>query len=91
MTGGGRRETFVFKAHPGDETITDFNPTGPGHDVISLPAGEFASIAQIFHDAMQQSGANITLGPHSAITLDNVSADTLTHSDFNLRSSPHSS
>jgi hypothetical protein len=93
MTGGGDAETFVFKAHPGDETITDFNPTGPGHDVISLPAGEFASIAQIFHDAMQQSGADtvIALGPHSSITLDNVSADSLTHSDFNLRGSPHSS
>jgi hypothetical protein len=87
MTGGGARETFVFKPHPGQETITDFIATGPGHDTISLPPGEFASIAQILHGLTQQSdGATlIALGPHSSITLDNVAADTLTRSDFLLR------
>jgi hypothetical protein len=87
MKGGGVRETFVFKAHPGEETITDFKVGGPRHDAISLPSGEFASIAQIFHGFMQQSGDNtvITLGAHSSITLDNIAAGALTHSDFVLR------
>ncbi len=87
MTGGGVRETFVFDAHPGAETITDFKAGGPGHDFISLPHGEFADAAQILHGYVRQDGDNavITLGPHSAITLENVAADTLTRSDFILR------
>ena len=84
MTGGGAREAFVFKAHPGQETITDFRADGPGHDVISLPSGEFASIGQILHSFTQQSGNDtvIALGAHSSITLDNMAAGALTRGDF---------
>jgi hypothetical protein len=88
MTGGGNRETFVFKANPGDETITDFNATGPGHDTIALQHSHFTSFAQVLNDAMQQSGANtvIALGPHSSITLDNVAVSSLTRNDFTFHS-----
>jgi Bacterial Ig-like domain len=87
MTGGGNHETFVFKAHPGEDTITDFRATGPRHDTISLSGGEFSSIAQILNGFTQQNGSDtvITLGPHSSITLDNMAADTLSRGDFILR------
>jgi hypothetical protein len=85
MTGGGNNETFVFKAHPGNETITDFIATGAGHDVVSLPKSEFGSIAQILADVTQSgSDAVLALGPHSSITFDNVTASALTHADFKL-------
>ena len=79
----------MFKAsNPGDETITDFNATGPGHDTIALQHSHFTSFAQVLNDAMQQSGANtvIALGPHSSITLDNVAVSSLTHNDFTFHS-----
>ena len=41
MTGGGAREAFVFKAHPGQETITDFRADGPAG---ALHSGRVRSI-----------------------------------------------
>jgi hypothetical protein len=86
MTGVGKNETFFFKSRPGQEEITDFIASGPGHDVIDLPMGHLSSLAQVLHDALYQDGANtvIALGPHSSITLDNVTAETLTARDFAL-------
>ena len=73
MTGGGGHETFVFKAHFGQDLITDFRAGGPGHDTLSLSSSEFSSIAQVLsHTHDVNGGAEIKVGPHDTITLQNV-------------------
>ena len=78
MTGGGTQERFVFKAHPGHETITDFQASGPNHDVISLSSSQFANIAAILSSTHTVgNNAVITIAPHDTITVENVTATTL--------------
>ena len=66
---------FVFGPAAGQTLITDFHLGGGGHDVISLPAGRFASIAAVLHGLHGFGGeAVISLGPHSSITIEGISA-----------------
>jgi hypothetical protein len=84
ITAGGNNETFVFTAFPGPETITDFQATGPGHDVISLPRPEWGSIGHVLSEIVQSGANTIIQSGDEPITLDNVRASALTASDFSL-------
>lgn len=73
MTGGGKHETFVFKPHFGQDLITDFIVSGSGHDTLSLSRSEFSSVAQVLNHTQDVNGsAEITVGQHDTITLQNV-------------------
>ena len=78
QTGGGSNETFVFKAHPGQGTVTDFAATGAGHDVLSFASSSFASVADVLRHT-HQVGADtvISLDKHDSVTLQNVNAAAL--------------
>jgi hypothetical protein len=73
MTGGGRRETFAFSRHFGQDVVTDFQLAGRGHDVISFSAQDFSTIGQVFAHTWDVDGnAVIHIGRAQTITLDNV-------------------
>ncbi|HEX4768209.1 MAG TPA: hypothetical protein VH414_18235 [Lichenihabitans sp.] len=66
---------FVFGPAAGQTLITDFHLGGHGHDVISLPAGRFASIAAVLHGLHDVGGeAVIALNPRTSITVEGISA-----------------
>ncbi len=74
---------FVFGPAAGQTLITDFHLGGHGHDVISLPAGRFASIAAVLHGLHDVGGdAVISLNPRTSITVEGISA-------AELRAHPH--
>ncbi len=78
---------FVFGPAAGQTLITDFHLGGHGHDVISLPAGCFASIAAVLHGIHDVGGdAVISLNPRTSITFEGIgAADLRAHpQDFRL-------
>ncbi|MEL7011916.1 MAG: fasciclin domain-containing protein [Pseudomonadota bacterium] len=79
LTGGDDADTFVFHKTSGSDTITDFTI---GEDLISLKLhgiDDFDDIAHLISDS--DDGAVIHLGK-TEITLEHVSADSLSESDF---------
>ena len=83
LAGTGANDTFVFQPHVGHDSITGFVTSGPGHDVLSLPASEFTSFAQVLSDVSQSGGDTvIKIAGHDTITLLGVSASALTPRDF---------
>jgi len=83
LAGFGANDTFVFQPHAGRDSIAGFVTSGPGHDVLSLPASEFTSFAQVLSD-VSQSGSDTVIksAGHDTITLLGVSASALTPRDF---------
>ena len=86
FTATGNNETFVFAANFGKDTITDFNPSGSNHEIISFgSATTFASYAAMLADAAQE-GANVVI--HDAVgdtlTLANVKLSSLQRADFHF-------
>ncbi len=83
LAGFGTNDTFVFQPHAGRDSIAGFVTSGPGHDVLSLPASEFTSFAQVLSD-VSQSGSDTVIksAGHDTITLLGVSASALTPRDF---------
>jgi len=83
LAGTGANDTFVFQPHAGHDSITGFVTSGPGHDVLSLPASEFTSFAQVLSDVSQSGGDTvIKISGHDTITLLGVFASALTPRDF---------
>ena len=75
LTGEGAHTTFVFGFHPGQSVVTDFHAEGFGHDVLSLPAARFGSVAAVLHHTQTiEQDAVISVGPHETITLQGVTA-----------------
>ena len=83
VAAAGGSDTFVFQPHHGHDWVAGFVTAGPGHDVLSLPASEFTSFAQVLSDT-SQSGADTVIksAGHDAITLLGVSASALKPQDF---------
>ncbi len=83
LAGSGANDMFVFQPHAGHDSIAGFVTSGPGHDVLSLPASEFTSFAQVLSD-VSQSGSDtvIKIAGHDTITLLGVSASALKQQDF---------
>ncbi len=80
VTGTGSADSFVFRAHPGQSMVTDFQAGGAAHDTLSLATASFSSVADLLHHTHQAGNdAVITLGAKDTITLQNVSIAALRH------------
>jgi hypothetical protein len=85
VTGTGSADTFVFRAHPGQSIVTDFQAGGASHDTLSLAASSFSSVADLLHHTHQAGNdAVIAVGATDTITLHDTSVAALRHnpSDF---------
>jgi Ca2+-binding RTX toxin-like protein len=85
LTGGAGDDTFVFASGDGLDTITDFTPTGPSADVISLHGYGVTTFAALQAD-MTQIGPDtlIAFDAQNHITLQNVTIAQLNAGDFIL-------
>ncbi len=83
LTGGQGGDVFVYGPGFGNDVITDFAPTGGGHDLIQISKTIFANFA-VVHSHMAQVGADvvITADPTDSITLKGVAMASITASDF---------
>ncbi len=83
LIGGPGGDVFVFGPGFGNDVITDFAPSGGGHDLMQISKTVFANFAAV-HSHMAQVGADvvITLDPTDSITVKGVSMASLTASDF---------
>jgi hypothetical protein len=91
-TGGGNNETFVFTAHFGQSTVTDFasHMTGAGHDSFQMPVGDFANFSSLLAGTQTVGGnAVITAANGDQLTLLGVTKATLATlgADFSFTSS----
>ena len=74
MTGGGSNTHYVFSPHFGRDEITDFTARGPSHDIIDLPASDFANGAAVLHHTTTAlDGSAVIHVGQSSIKLDGVS------------------
>jgi hypothetical protein len=84
LTGGGTNETFVYRPHPGQSTITDFIASGQGHDVLDLSKLSFSSLVGVLANTTSAAdgSAILHLGPQDSITLQGVTV-------ADLQANPH--
>jgi Ca2+-binding RTX toxin-like protein len=83
LTGGGGADRFVFSGAFGHDTVKDFVATGTAHDVIQLDSAAFANFQAVqAHTAQVGADTVITLDAGDTITLQHVTAATLTAADF---------
>ena len=66
VTGGGTQETFVVPTNFGKLSITDFaaNLSGPQHDTIVLPKGDFHDFSTLVADAASGGGGVVVTAAH---------------------------
>jgi Ca2+-binding RTX toxin-like protein len=86
MTGAAGHDTFVFNGtNFGTDVVTDFHPQGNSHDVLQFSQSAFSSVAAVLSHA-QQVGSNvvITYNAGDTVTLQNVSLNKLTQTDFHF-------
>jgi Ca2+-binding RTX toxin-like protein len=83
LTGGAGADTFVLTPGFQQDTITDFNPT---EDVIQFNPALFANYMAVL-GATEQVGSNsvITYDADNAVTLTNVTASSLSQSNFQFK------
>jgi Ca2+-binding RTX toxin-like protein len=83
ITGGSGVDTFVLSFGDGIDTITDFAPVGPPHDVIELRNYGIATFADLL-PFMTQQGADtrIAFDDQNQVTLRNVTLTALGPGDF---------
>ncbi len=83
LTGGQGGDVFVYGPGFGNDVITDFAPTGGGHDLIQISKTIFANFA-VVHSHMAQVGADVVISadPTDSITLKGVAMASITASDF---------
>ena len=86
FTNDAFHETFVFKPHFGQDLITDFLTTGPGHDTLSVSSHQFASIADVLSRTSDVNGnATIAVTPNDTITLQGVTTAQLQANSGDIR------
>ena len=86
LTGGSGDDTFVFKAHGGDDVVTDFTAGGTD-DQLDLHATthDFTTFADVLGHAHQVGTSTvIDLGGGDSVTLLHVHKAALTTDDFIL-------
>jgi Ca2+-binding RTX toxin-like protein len=83
LTGGSGADSFSFAGAFGEDTISDFVPGGPTHDVIHFGTADFANFSDV-QAHMTQVGADvvITLDANDFLTLKNVVLAHLHSADF---------
>ena len=89
ITGGGRRETFVFSANWGTATISDFaaHDSGAGHDTVTLQLADFAQGATTLQaDATAGAGGIVITTGANKLTLSGLTETeftaAITNQDF---------
>lgn len=87
LTGGAGSDTFLFGTYEGKDTITDFQATGTGFDIVKLNGRLMGidSFADIMDGGyLQQSGADVVLyhGKGDMVTLKGVDLSDLSASNF---------
>ncbi len=83
MSGGSGGDVFIIGPGFGRDLITDFTPTGGGHDAIQVSKALFADFSAIqSHLSVVGADVVITLDPADTITLKGLSPASLTASDF---------
>jgi Ca2+-binding RTX toxin-like protein len=82
LSGGAGNDTFVFRANPGQDTITDFTA---GQDILEFRDGIFSSAAAALA-AATASGNNtlITIDASNSVLLQNVALANLHVGDFHI-------
>jgi hypothetical protein len=86
MTGAAGTDTFAFNGtNFGKDVVTDFHTQGANHDVLQFSQSAFSSVAAVLSHA-QQVGSDVVITYNAAdtVTLQNVSLNKLTQSDFHL-------
>lgn len=75
INGGQPDTTFVFHPGFGQDLVGGFLVGGAGHDMLSLPSSDFASIAAVLHDTASTPGGAVIHDPATgdALTLAGVS------------------
>ena len=56
VSGTGNADTFVFRAHPGQAWVQDFQALGADHDVLSFSKQNFSSVADILRHTTMSGG-----------------------------------
>ena len=84
LAGGSGPDTFVFKPHFGQNTVTNFTP---GTDTLQIDKTVFASFSALSDPAqhsLYQDGANVVIDDHhgDTIVLQNLKLASLHASDF---------
>lgn len=83
LTGVGGVDTFNFSGNFGNDTITDFQPTGSFHDIIHFAHNDFANYTDLqAHMVQDDADVVITLDSADTIVLHNVMLGSLTSADF---------
>jgi hypothetical protein len=85
LTGGGGSDTFLFAVNFGNNTITDFQATGTGHDVVAFSQTVFNDFAAVLAHATQV-GADVVIAADAAntVTLKNVAIANLQSNDVHI-------
>lgn len=84
MTGGLGADTFSFKGRFNADTITDFQATGTGHDVIHFATNDFANFDAVAAHMVQADATTVVISftATDTITLQHVTLGDLSASDF---------
>lgn len=70
VSGTGAGSTFVFRAHPGQVWVDNFQAAGTDHDALSLSKQNFSSVADILrHTTMANGNATIHVSTTESVEL----------------------
>ena len=82
-TGGGSSDVFLFQGTFGADRITDFQATGPDHDILQISNAAITDFASLLSHATQRAGFTlIDAGIAGTIRLDGVLRADLVSEDF---------
>ncbi|MGU3468845.1 calcium-binding protein [Methylobacterium sp. C33D] len=85
LTGGGGSNLFIFGPASGQDTITDFKPSGTGHDLLQFDHTIFADASSALAAASQVgSDVVITESATDKVIMKNTDLSSLTKSDFRI-------
>ncbi|HEY8333376.1 MAG TPA: Ig-like domain-containing protein [Tardiphaga sp.] len=82
--GNGHPDTFVFAPNFGNDTIKDFQASGPAHDVVQFSKSMFDNFADILSHATQNAHDVVITSGHDTLTLKNTQLGALDKSDFHF-------
>jgi hypothetical protein len=82
--GNGHPDTFVFAPNFGNDTIKDFQASGPAHDVVQFSKSMFDNFADILSHATQNAHDVVITSGHDTLTLKNTQLGALDRSDFHF-------
>ncbi len=84
LTGGAGANTFVLKGGFGTDSVTNFKAIGTGHDLLQFDIGAFATPGAALSAAHQVGMDTVIASGANSVTLQGVTASTLTALDFKV-------